>query len=71
MYLTANSLSLDDVVDNEGMHVDVQVINIESNTEDTSQKNKLNPTADIDEFLEKVPHKQGNNKGHQKCLMSV
>ena len=32
---TANSLSLDDVVDNEGMHIDVQVMDIESNTEDT------------------------------------
>ena len=45
------------------MHEDVQIIDIESDTEDTSQRNKSNPTADIDEFWEKVPHKKGDNKG--------
>ena len=38
MYPTADSLSLDNVVDNEEMHVDVQVMDIESDTEDTGQK---------------------------------
>ena len=50
------------------MHEDVQVIDIESDTEDTGRRNKSNPTADIDEFWEKVPHKKGDNKGHRKCL---
>jgi hypothetical protein len=53
------------------MHEDVQVIDIESDTEDTDRRNKSNPTADIDEFWEKVPHKKGDNKGRRKLLTCV
>jgi len=48
------------------MHNDVNIIELESE-EEPQQKNKSNPTADIDEFWEKVPHRKGDKKGRRKC----
>jgi hypothetical protein len=48
------------------MHADVNVIELESE-EEPQRKNKANPTADIDEFWERVPHSNGVRKGRRRC----
>lgn len=60
----------DDSRDNEGMHHDVHYMDIgdsESESQGTQRPNKKNPTADVDEFFEKVPHQKGDNKGRRRC----
>jgi hypothetical protein len=57
---------LDETVDDLGMHNDVHVVDLESE-EETEQENKSNPTADIDKFWQKVPHRKGDKKEWQKC----
>jgi len=57
------SLVLDEPVDSSGMHADVNVIELESEEEpQRKKKKKSNPTADIDEFWEGVPHRNGEKK---------
>ena len=59
----------DDSHNNEGMHCDVHVMDIEdseSESQGAQRPNKKNPTANVDEFSEKIAH-QGDKKGHQRC----
>jgi hypothetical protein len=60
----------DDSRDNEGMHRDVHVMDIddsETESQGTQRPNKKNPTADVDEFFEKVPPQKGDKKGRRRC----
>jgi hypothetical protein len=55
--------------DGDGMHHDVHVADIasESESERTHRPNKNNPSVDIEEFFEKVPHRKGDKKGRRRC----
>ena len=56
------------------MHRDVHVMDIEeseSESQETQRPNKKNPTADVDEFFEKVPHQKGDKKGRRRCKSCV
>jgi hypothetical protein len=65
-YLPCYSIS-DGDRDSDGMHLDVHVAEIESEAEGTQRPNKKNPSADIEEFFEKVPHRKGDKKGRRRC----
>ena len=61
----------DDECNKDGMHHDVHVMEIENNESDsqaTKRSNKKNPTADVEEFFEKVPHQKGDKKGRRRCI---
>ena len=52
------------------MHRDVHVMDIEdseSESQGAQRPNKKNPSADVDEFFEKVPHQKGDKKGRRRC----
>jgi hypothetical protein len=55
--------------DGDGMHHNVHVAEIasDSEAEGTQRPNKNNPSADIEEFFEKVPHRKGEKKGCRRC----
>src|SRR5271156_2680397 len=56
------------------MHHDVHVMDIEdseSESQGAECPNNKNPTADVDEFFEKVPHQKGDKKGGRRCKSCV
>ena len=61
----------DDECNKDSMHHDVHVMEIENDESDsqaTKRPNKKNPTADVEEFFEKVPHQKGDKKGRRRCI---
>lgn len=69
------NLNLDDNVDKDGMHKDVQIQSISDESDDdqeTRTLNKTRPTADTEEFFQPVRHSdkpvKGDKKKRVKCI---
>jgi hypothetical protein len=53
--------------DENGMYIDVDVLDIDTDAPSDSEKKKKNPTADIDQFFEAIGRIKGEKRGRRRC----